>query len=100
MLHDAGVRLSVEDAAAEEPLADMTIVLTGSLESMTRQQAKDRIEALGGRVSSSVSQKTAFVVVGKDPGSKLAKAKQLGVEVLDEGAFRRLLSKGNTNEKG
>lgn len=100
MLDDAGVRLSTEDAEAGEHLAEMTIVLTGSLESMTRQQTKDRIEALGGKVSSSVSRKTAFVVAGKDPGSKLDRAKELGVKILDETAFLEVLSKGKPNEEG
>jgi DNA ligase (NAD+) len=100
MLHDAGVTISTEDAEADEPLTEMTIVLTGSLESMTRQQARERIEALGGRVSSSVSRKTTFVVAGKDPGSKLDRAKALGVKILDERGFMEVLSKGKPNEKG
>ncbi|MBW1860305.1 MAG: NAD-dependent DNA ligase LigA, partial [Deltaproteobacteria bacterium] len=94
MLVNAGVRLSTEDAEEEESLAGMTIVLTGSLESMTREQTKDRLEALGAKVSSSVSQKTSFVVAGKDPGSKLDRAKELGVKILDEGALIHLLSRG------
>jgi len=100
MLHDAGVRLSTEDVEAQEPLAEMTIVLTGSLESMTREQAKGRIETLGGRVSSSVSRNTSFVVAGRDPGSKLDRAKELGVKILDERAFMEVLSKGKSNEEG
>jgi DNA ligase (NAD+) len=99
ILHDAGVRLSAEDVEAEGRLAEMTVVLTGSLESMTRQQARERIEALGGRVSASVSRKTAFVVAGKDPGSKLDRAKELDVKILDERGFMEVLSKGKPNEK-
>ena len=68
-----------------------TFVLTGTLESLTREEATARIEALGGRVSGSVSRKTSFVVVGADPGTKAEKARALGVETLDEAAFCRLI---------
>jgi DNA ligase (NAD+) len=100
MFHDAGVTISTENAAGEDPLTDMTFVLTGSLGSMTRQQTRDRIEGLGGKVSSSVSRKTTFLVAGRDPGSKLERAKELGVEILDERAFMEVLSKGKPDEKG
>lgn len=73
-------------------LAGQTFVLTGTLGEMTREEAKARIECLGGKVSGSVSQRTAYVVVGVDPGSKLVKAEALGVAVLDEAAFLKLLN--------
>jgi len=72
--------------------AGKTFVLTGTLEGMTREQAKELIEKQGGRVTGSVSRKTDFVVYGKDPGSKLSKAKGLGVTILDGEGFLRLVS--------
>jgi DNA ligase (NAD+) len=69
-------------------------VLTGSLERQTRDEAAAQIEARSGKVTNSVSKKTSYVVVGESPGSKLAKAEQLGVEVLDEDGFEALLAKG------
>ncbi len=70
--------------SADGPLAGKTVVLTGGLESMSRDEAGDRLEALGAKVSGSVSKKTSFVVAGEAAGSKLAKAQELGVEVWDE----------------
>ncbi len=90
----AGVR--TEDAAAqaapvEQRLAGQTFVLTGTLTGLSREAAAEAIERLGGKVSGSVSRKTTGIVVGADPGSKLEKARQLGVPELDEAAFRRLI---------
>ena len=74
------------------PLSGTTWVLTGSLESIGREEAKERIRAQGGEVSESVSKKTSFLVVGAEPGSKYAKAQKLGVTILDEEAFLKKLS--------
>ena len=70
-----------------------TFVLTGTLENLTRDQARERIEAKGHKVTGSVSKKTSYVVAGVDPGSKLERARALGVPVLDEPAFLDLLDK-------
>lgn len=72
-------------------LAGQTFVITGSLSSMSREEAKDKIEKLGGKASESVSSKTSYLVVGDEPGSKLDKAKKFGVKVLDEKGFLELI---------
>jgi DNA ligase (NAD+) len=77
--------------AAELPLAGKTFVLTGTLPSMTREEASERIEALGGHVTGSVSKKTDYVLAGAEPGSKFDKAKELGVRIVDEAEFRKML---------
>jgi DNA ligase (NAD+) len=92
-LRELGVRWVKRKArpAASGPLAGKTFVLTGGLESMTRAEAKARIQEAGGKVTSSVSKKTDYVVAGTDPGSKLAKATELKVEVIDEAELEKLL---------
>jgi DNA ligase (NAD+) len=78
-------------AEAKGPFAGKIVVLTGTLTAMSRDDAKGRIEAGGGRVTGSVSKKTDFVVAGDEAGSKLDKARELGVAVLDEKQFLKLL---------
>ncbi len=92
----AGVNMAsqVPEAGAEPgPLAGKVFVLTGTLSAMTREQAAEALEALGARVSGSVSKKTSFLVAGAEAGSKLERARQLGVETLDEAEFLTLIMK-------
>ncbi|MFD7009793.1 NAD-dependent DNA ligase LigA [Rhodococcus jostii] len=91
----AGVRMEDErDESIPRNLEGLSIVVTGSLETFSRDQAKEAILIRGGKAAGSVSKKTAFVVVGESPGSKHDKAVELGVPVLDEDGFRRLLEGG------
>jgi DNA ligase (NAD+) len=77
--------------AAELPLAGKTFVLTGTLPSITREEATEKIEALGGHVTSSVSKKTDYLLAGAEPGSKFDKAKELGVRIIDDAEFRKMI---------
>jgi DNA ligase (NAD+) len=77
--------------ASEGPLTGQTFVITGTLAAMSRDEARDRLVALGGKVAGSVSKKTSAVIVGTDPGSKAQKAAELGVPILDEAAFLKLI---------
>ena len=96
-LNELGIQPKSEKASArkvaELPLAGKTFVLTGALPSMTREEATEEIEALGGKVSSGVSKKTNYVLAGEVAGSKLAKAKQIGIRILDEAEFRKMLAR-------
>jgi DNA ligase (NAD+) len=91
-LRRAGVRLDEPRVARTGPLSGKTFVITGTLTALSREEAKSRIEALGGKVTSSLSGQTDYLVVGDNPGSKLDKATKLGVATLDEAAFARLLN--------
>ena len=95
-LRKAGVKMegAVETPVREAVLAGQTFVLTGTLSSISRDEARRMIEELGGKVVSSVIKKTSFVIVGADPGSKFAKAEALGVPTLDEGTFAETIMKG------
>ena len=91
---DAGVQIVYprrEEKAGEDFLAGKTFVFTGALDRFSREEAQELVEKYGGRAASSVSRKTDFVVVGKDPGSKFARAQQLGVRILNEEEFVRML---------
>ena len=93
-LREKGLRLEAdasERRASGGPLEGKTLVLTGTLPELTRDEAAAMIKSAGGKVTNSVSKKTDYVVAGESPGSKLAKAEQLGVEVLDEAGLRALL---------
>lgn len=94
-MKELGIRPKSEKVSAKKmaelPLAGKTFVLTGTLPSMTREEASAKIEALGGHVSGSVSKKTDFVLAGSEAGSKLEKAKDLGVKIIDEAEFRKML---------
>jgi DNA ligase (NAD+) len=94
-LRQAGLKFAVERrVSGPQPLQGLTFVITGTLPSMTRDQAKEFIEENGGKVTGSVSGKTDYLVAGESPGSKLDKAGELKVKVLDEAALRDLVEGG------
>jgi len=86
-LRRAGVKMSEERAKTVGPLSGKTFVITGTLDAFSREEAKERIEALGGKVTSGLSKKTDYLIVGESPGTKLDKATKLGVATLDEVGF-------------
>jgi DNA ligase (NAD+) len=92
-LRACGIHWSALDAASDapKPLAGLTFVITGTLPTLGRDAAKDLIEAAGAKVSGAVSKKTSFVLAGSEAGSKLDKARELGVAVIDEAALRQML---------
>jgi DNA ligase (NAD+) len=93
-LRERGLNVVEPNAATGSALKGLTIVLTGTLPSLSREEASALVEANGGRVTSSVSKKTSFVVAGEDAGSKLEKARALGVAVIDEAELRRRIADG------
>jgi DNA ligase (NAD+) len=90
-LEAAGLKMTEDRRQGPQPLATMTFVFTGELSSMSRAEAEALVQTLGGTAASSVSRKTSYVVVGAAPGSKLDQAKQLGVSIIDEAQFTRLV---------
>jgi DNA ligase (NAD+) len=94
-LRAAGLVLTASRRERSSELTGLTFVITGTLPTLTREEAKERIESGGGKVSGSVSKKTSYVVAGDEAGSKLDKAQQLGVPVLDEAELLRMLSGGS-----
>lgn len=91
-LKDVGVEMTAEKRQRSMELAGLTFVLTGTLPGLTRDEAKQRIEAAGGKVAGSVSKRSSYVVAGEDAGSKLDKARELKIPVLDEGGLLAMLS--------
>jgi DNA ligase (NAD+) len=91
-LRAAGLTFTAEKRKKSSQLEGMTFVLTGTLPNLSREDAKAKIEAAGGRVSGSVSKKTHDVVAGEEAGSKLDKARELGVKVLDEAGLEEMLN--------
>ena len=89
-LEDAGIKIVLSETG-ETKLKGKTFVLTGTLQSLSREEAEGKIRSLGGDISSSVSKKTSYVVTGKEPGSKFIKAKELGVSILNEEEFLNLI---------
>ena len=92
-LQKAGITIAEQSAKRAMPLQGKTFLFTGALEGMTRDEAKDLVLALGGKIASGAAKGVDYVVVGKEPGSKYAKAKKLGLTIIDEDEFKRLVEK-------
>ena len=90
-LKEAGVEMTAEKKVRTSQLEGFTFVLTGTLPNLTRDEAKQKIESAGGKVSGSVSKKTSYLVAGEEAGSKLDKARELKVQILDEAGLLKLL---------
>ncbi|WP_195199756.1 NAD-dependent DNA ligase LigA [Faecalispora jeddahensis] len=97
-LKEAGVNMTAQSTAQDLRLAGKTFVLTGTLPTLTRQEASELVERYGGKTSSSVSKKTGYVIAGEDAGSKLTKAQQLNVPILSEEEFLKLLEDSKAEE--
>jgi DNA ligase (NAD+) len=91
-LAELGLQMTAEKRIRTAQLEGLTFVLTGTLPTLSRDQAKEKIESAGGKVSGSVSKKTSYVVTGEEAGSKLTKAQELSIPILDEPAFLALLA--------
>ena len=91
LLREAGVSFASTEVIADDRFAGKTFVLTGALERFTRSEAEQIIERFGGKASGSVSKKTSYVLAGANPGSKLTKAESLGIPVITEEDFARLI---------
>jgi DNA ligase (NAD+) len=90
-LNKLGLKMEVKGEVVGDELFGKQFVLTGSLDSFTRDEAKNKISALGGRITSNVSKKTDYIIVGLDPGSKADKAKKLGIDVINEQKFKKMI---------
>jgi len=92
-LKQSGIKIRYpKPGTKHQILSGKSFVLTGSLTNLTREEAKEKIRSLGGKVSEAVSKNTDFLVLGKEPGSKLQEAKKLGLKIIDERTFLRMLS--------
>ncbi len=97
-LAELGLKMTAEKKQRTTQLAGLTFVLTGTFPTLSREEAKEKIEAAGGKVSGSVSKKTNYVVAGEEAGSKLGKAQELGVPVIDEAKLLELLAATEPDE--
>ena len=98
-MQKSGIEIQEKKSGSKLLLKDKTIVLTGELESYTREEAKEKIESLGGRATSSVSSNTDYLVEGKEPGSKLDDAKKEGTKIIEEEQFKKLIKTGRLENK-